>query len=87
MIEVTLVEQQQFNVEFSENSEYQVEIGTELIIVSDYEVYTGSYTVTPSSAVQTIYTSGKYVSKDINVEAIPYSEVGNDAGGITITIG
>ena len=50
--------------------------------------YDGSFVVTPSADNdQTLLTSGKYNESDITVEKIPYTEVSNPAGGITVTIG
>lgn len=50
--------------------------------------YDGSFVVTPSADNdQTLLTSGKYNESDIKVEKIPYAEVSNPAGGVTVIIG
>lgn len=54
---------------------------------ADYDVYEGSYKVTPSVSSQTLYTSHKLMQSDVVVEKIPYAEVTNNTGGKTATIG
>ena len=47
-----------------------------------------TWTVTPLvGAETTLATAGKYLDRDIQVEAIPYAEVTNVSGGKTATIG
>lgn len=53
----------------------------------NYEVYEGSYKVTPSVSNQTLATANKLMQSDVTIEEIPYSEVGNNSGGKTATIG
>lgn len=52
-----------------------------------YEVYEGSYTVTPMVAEQTLDTSQKLMQSDVVIKKIPYFEVSNNSGGITASIG
>ena len=54
---------------------------------SDYEVYEGSYKVTPAVSSQTLDTSNKLMQADVLVEKIPYAEVSNNSGGKTASIG
>lgn len=54
---------------------------------SNYEVYEGSYIVTPSVSNQTLNTANKLMKSDVIIEEIPYAEVGNNSGGKTVTIG
>ena len=54
---------------------------------SDYEVYEGSYKVTPAVSSQTLGTAHKLMQADVVVEEIPYAEVKNNSGGKTATIG
>lgn len=54
---------------------------------ADYEVYEGSYKVTPSVLNQTLDTSNKLMQSDVLIEEIPYAEVSNNSGGKTATIG
>lgn len=53
----------------------------------NYEVYEGSYIVTPSVSKQTLDTANKLMKSDVIIEEIPYAEVGNNSGGKTVTIG
>ena len=53
----------------------------------DYDVYEGTYRVTPSVLSQTLDTSNKLMQSDVLVEKIPYVEVTNNSGGTTATIG
>ena len=59
-----------------------INIGT-----ADYEVYEGSYKVTPAVSSQTLDTSNKLMQADVLVEKIPYAEVSNNSGGKTASIG
>ena len=54
---------------------------------SNAEKYTGSYTVKPLVSEQTLATKDKVMTDDITVLKIPYSEVSNNEGGCTVTIG
>ena len=54
----------------------------------DLPKYTGEYTVTPEvDTAQTLETTGKYLTNDVTVKAIPDYEVSNEAGGNTFIIG
>lgn len=52
-----------------------------------YEPYEGSYVVTPRTSEQTLPTQNTVLIDDVTVHKIPYSEVSNNAGGTTSTIG
>lgn len=52
-----------------------------------YEAYEGSYVVTPRTSEQTLPTQNTVLIDDVTVHKIPYSEVSNNAGGTTVTIG
>lgn len=54
---------------------------------ADFEVYEGSYRVTPAVSSQTLGTAHKLMQADVVVEEIPYAEVTNNSGGKTATIG
>lgn len=54
---------------------------------SSVEKYTGSYTVKPLVSKQTLATKDKVMSDNVTVLEIPYSEVSNNEGGCTVTIG
>ncbi len=50
--------------------------------------YTGSYEVTPSVVgEQVLQTKDKYMTDDLVILEIPYSEVSNTTDGITVYIG
>ena len=48
--------------------------------------YTGPYDVKPKVNSQRLKTSGKYMSKDVKINEIPYAEVSNPQGGTTVSI-
>ena len=56
-------------------------------IVAPENIYTGITTVTPSEDEQVLETYRKTMPADVVIEAIPYAEVSNLAGGLTATIG
>lgn len=51
------------------------------------ETYKGSYEVIPTDGFQLLPTSDRVLTDDIIVHPIPYSEVSNEQGGLTVTIG
>lgn len=51
------------------------------------ESYKGSYEVMPTANFQLLPTSNCFLEDDIIVHPIPYSEVSNEQGGLTVTIG
>lgn len=56
--------------------------------VSNIEVFTGQYEVVPKPDEATILeTANKKMTDNVTVTPIPYSEVSNEYGGNTITIG
>ena len=57
------------------------------VIGGDVAEYQGSYEVTPSSKEQTLSTARKVMREDVKIKEIPYVEVSNASGGITVTIG
>lgn len=52
-----------------------------------YDVFSGSYEVTPKTKSQTLETKNKLMQQDLTVKAIPYYEVSNHQGGMTVIIG
>lgn len=77
---------QTFDVSFSEvEGSFDAEFG-EIMVVSDAPVYTGQYDVTPKINKQTLETEGKLMSKNVEVNGIPYFKVSNNSGGNTIYI-
>lgn len=48
--------------------------------------YDGSYEITPTVEGQTMGTADKIMRTDVDIKPIPYSEVHNDAGGLTVVI-
>lgn len=61
--------------------------GTQSKNTGSAEIYEGSYTVIPSVESQTLETASKTMADDLLVESIPFYEVSNTAGGVTVTIG
>ena len=54
----------------------------------NYDIYTGQYEITALPEVEQILrTEKKILLSDIVIKPIPYYEVTNDAGGITVSIG
>lgn len=49
--------------------------------------YDGPYRITSAFHLQTLNTKLKIMKEDINVDPMPYSEVSNPAGGLTVNIG
>ena len=52
-----------------------------------HKKYVGPYEVFPRKVDQTLNTSDKLLTDDIEIDAIRYSEVSNEAGGETVNIG
>lgn len=52
-----------------------------------YPEYAGDYSITPTTAAQTIPTANRVLTRNLNIEPIPYAEVTNAASGVTATIG
>lgn len=50
------------------------------------EPYEGTYEVTPKVTAQTLQTAQKFMREDVSIQAIPYFDVSNQAGGNTIYI-
>lgn len=57
------------------------------IVVQEPDYYEGSYEVRPAIKSQTLQTKDKTMLEDLQIEAIPYAEVTNQANGVTVTIG
>ena len=55
--------------------------------ISQGESYTGPYEVTPDIDGETLVTSLKTMLGNVVVNPIPYAEVSNNTGGLTVTIG
>lgn len=51
------------------------------------EYFEGDYEITPAVDAQTFATAEKTMREDLQIKAIPFFEVGNNAGGTTIYIG
>lgn len=54
---------------------------------TNYEMYEGSYDITPKTKAQTLETENKVLIQDMNIQAIPYYETSNEIGGVTVVIG
>lgn len=53
----------------------------------DTEPYMGEYDVTPNFDGVVLATRGLRMTDDLTVDAIPFSETSNPAGGVTVHIG
>lgn len=49
--------------------------------------YDGPYEVIPNGNFQLLQTAECYLTDDVLVHPIPYSETSNEQGGLTVTIG
>ena len=56
-------------------------------VVHEGDTYDGSYDVTPDWDGQTLPTSLRFCSDDIDVRPIPVASVSNVSGGRTVTVG
>ena len=54
---------------------------------TEFSAYHGEYEVTPAIDEQSLATKDKRMLDDVTIQAIPYTEVTNPAGGKTIIIG
>lgn len=71
-----------------DNQEIAVEHDVKVIEIHDNAPeYEGEYEVTPKFVAQTLPTADKILTKDLTIEEIPYTEVTNNSGGKTVTIG
>lgn len=75
-----------FEVCFKDDCCFAIDFG-ELVEITSYEFYNGEYVITPLSIDQTLETRQKAMSDDLTVLAVPYTEVTNTSGGITVMIG
>lgn len=81
---------QSFNAVFGEsNSMFAADMGEVQIMhaPAGYEVYEGSYTVTPKVTSQELETADRLLKENVTVNAIPYWDVSNETGGSTVYIG
>jgi hypothetical protein len=53
----------------------------------EYQVYDGSYEVTPKVTEQSMYTKDKLMADDVKIKSIPFFSVSNETGGNTVYIG
>ena len=75
------------NLKIAENPRIRLRV-SECIREINGSVYDGEYEIIPRPFEQTeLETVGKKMADNVKVLEIPYSEVDNDAGGHTVTIG
>lgn len=67
--------------------EVDAELITEIRSKSGWDYFDGEYIVIPTAEDQFLETEEKLMRDDVTVTAIPYEEVSNPAGGVTVTIG
>lgn len=64
--------------------ELNCEISKSPITIPSYE---GEYEITPDQQEHLLSTKKRFMTKDMVIHEIPYFEVSNNSGGITVTIG
>lgn len=52
----------------------------------EYPTYTGELIFTPTAEGLTIPTAHKTLMHDLTIDVIPYTEVSNPSGGVTVNI-
>lgn len=52
----------------------------------DLPIYDGDYIVTPKAEEQELETANKILTDNVTVLEIPYTEVSNISGGLTVSI-
>lgn len=62
------------------------ELSGSVFIDGGREAYNGDYVVIPKATEQLLSTAGKVMVDDVTVKEIPYTEVSNPAGGVTVII-
>ena len=55
--------------------------------IGEYAIYKGEYTIIPTSEDQLLATKNKQMRDNLLVKEIPTSQVSNEFGGTTFTIG
>ena len=77
------------NVRFGENTTpFSTSIKDVVAVTGAKTAYDGEYSVTSSAECDiTLPTAHKILKEDIKVNKIPYAEVSNNTGGLTVTIG
>ena len=75
-----------FDVIFEPDDCFCVDFG-ELIEITISDFYDGAYVITPATSDQVLETEEKAMRYDLTVLAVPYAEVDNPFGGVTVTIG
>lgn len=77
-----------FDVGFSDTNEFDATFGNVgYTILSDIEIYNGSYEATPAVNEQSLLTAKKFMEDDVTIKAIPYYDTANTSGGNTVYIG
>lgn len=85
--DVIFEEENVFDVSFEDISDcFCIDFG-ELTEISAYEFYNGEYIVTPDVIAQYLETDSKVMRDDVTVLAVPYTEISNPDGGLTVIIG
>lgn len=79
----------ELNMEFSESQNiFNADFGEVIeVAAEDIPKYIGPYDVIPTFDDQTLNTSGKVMTDNVEVKQIPISVVSNVSGGTTVWIG
>lgn len=81
-----------FEVKMNTNSKifrvgFETNITINQIVGGDFEIYEGSYEVTPQKKSQFLPTKNTMMVENVEVKGIPFSKTPNNKGGDTISIG
>ena len=87
MAEVNVSDVSGIEVGIGQSGKIEIEVDGKIYIAGDCDNYTGIYEVTPKIFAQHLETKEKHLNENVQIEAIPYYEVGNQSGGYTLNIG
>ena len=86
-LRVKISPQKSLNVKISPQKSLNVKVGGEFYKVGDYEIYDGTYEVSPTFELQTLKTKDNAMKENIDIKPISITETPNPSGGFTVIIG
>jgi DNA/RNA endonuclease YhcR with UshA esterase domain len=89
IIDVQFVENDASFIALFEESDntFNTYFGEVIKVYDDVPQYDGIYEVTPKVTEQILPTAQRFLARDVTIEKIPYFEVTNNSGGMTVSIG
>lgn len=86
-INVTFSQSAEFPVTFDEKQSFSADFGSVQVRYIEHEEYDGATVVTPSNALQTLYTANLVVGSDIVINPIPsnYGLISWSGSGILVS--